>query len=80
MDKTMRRTAGQIVEKVRRKPRSAPASGHLSARTDISLIVDGAFSFELARIWVSGRGGANPGIGANWDIYPGTGWVGLKAV
>lgn len=27
--------------------------------------------------WVFGRAGANPGIGANWDIYPYTGWVGV---
>jgi CubicO group peptidase (beta-lactamase class C family) len=25
--------------------------------------------------WVIGRGGADPGIGANWSIYPDTGWV-----
>ena len=27
--------------------------------------------------WVYERGGAGPGIGANWDIYPDTGWVGV---
>jgi CubicO group peptidase (beta-lactamase class C family) len=27
--------------------------------------------------WVNGRGGANPGIAANWNIYPDTGWVGV---
>ena len=27
--------------------------------------------------WVFGRGGANPGIGANWNIYPDIGWVGV---
>jgi CubicO group peptidase (beta-lactamase class C family) len=27
--------------------------------------------------WVFGRAGANPGIGANWNIYPYTGWVGV---
>jgi CubicO group peptidase (beta-lactamase class C family) len=27
--------------------------------------------------WVFGRGGGNPGVGANWDIYPDTGWVGV---
>jgi CubicO group peptidase (beta-lactamase class C family) len=27
--------------------------------------------------WVVERGGANPGIAANWDIYPDTGWVGV---
>jgi CubicO group peptidase (beta-lactamase class C family) len=27
--------------------------------------------------WVFGRAGANPGVGANWNIYPYTGWVGV---
>jgi hypothetical protein len=27
--------------------------------------------------WVCGRAGAAPGIGANWNIYPNTGWVGV---
>ncbi|HEY6790097.1 MAG TPA: serine hydrolase domain-containing protein [Trebonia sp.] len=27
--------------------------------------------------WVFGRAGANPGIGANWNLYPYTGWVGV---
>ncbi|MBB5824913.1 serine hydrolase domain-containing protein [Micromonospora carbonacea] len=27
--------------------------------------------------WVIGRGGGAPGIGANWSIYPDTGWVGV---
>ncbi|WP_433717833.1 serine hydrolase domain-containing protein [Actinoplanes sp. CA-051413] len=27
--------------------------------------------------WVIGRGGADAGIGANWSIYPDTGWVGV---
>ena len=27
--------------------------------------------------WVIGRGGGAGGIGANWDIYPDTGWVGV---
>ncbi len=27
--------------------------------------------------WIYGRGGGNPGVGANWDIYPDTGWVGV---
>jgi CubicO group peptidase (beta-lactamase class C family) len=27
--------------------------------------------------WVFERGGANPGVGANWNIYPDTGWVGV---
>ena len=27
--------------------------------------------------WVFGRGGGNGGIGADWSIYPDTGWVGV---
>ncbi|GAA3535570.1 serine hydrolase domain-containing protein [Nonomuraea rosea] len=27
--------------------------------------------------WVHGRAGANPGVGASWNIYPYTGWVGV---
>lgn len=29
------------------------------------------------RQWVFGRGGGNAGSGANWDVYPDTGWVGV---
>jgi CubicO group peptidase (beta-lactamase class C family) len=31
----------------------------------------------IAGQWVFGRAGAGPGIGANWNIYPYTGWVGV---
>ncbi|MEU4240242.1 serine hydrolase domain-containing protein [Actinoplanes sp. NPDC026619] len=27
--------------------------------------------------WIWERAGANPGVGANWSIYPDTGWVGV---
>ena len=27
--------------------------------------------------WVFGRGGGAPGVGANWSVYPDTGWVGV---
>ncbi|MFI9721814.1 serine hydrolase domain-containing protein [Streptomyces sp. NPDC052396] len=27
--------------------------------------------------WVFGRGGRNPGVSANWNVYPYTGWVGV---
>jgi CubicO group peptidase (beta-lactamase class C family) len=27
--------------------------------------------------WVFGRGGGGPGVGADWSIYPDTGWVGV---
>jgi CubicO group peptidase (beta-lactamase class C family) len=30
--------------------------------------------------WQIQRAGANPGVGANWDIYPYTGWVGVILV
>jgi hypothetical protein len=30
--------------------------------------------------WQYQRAGANPGVGANWDIYPYTGWVGVILV
>jgi CubicO group peptidase (beta-lactamase class C family) len=29
------------------------------------------------RQWVFGRGGGGAGSGANWDVYPDTGWVGV---
>jgi CubicO group peptidase (beta-lactamase class C family) len=43
----------------------------------------GAFSAYLCPVsivgsqWMYERAGANPGVGANWDIYPYTGWVGV---
>jgi CubicO group peptidase (beta-lactamase class C family) len=39
-----------------------------------------AYTMPVAIIggqWVIGRGGGGGGIGANWDIYPDTGWVGV---
>ncbi|MER7179130.1 serine hydrolase domain-containing protein [Streptomyces hyaluromycini] len=27
--------------------------------------------------WIYQRAGGNPGVGANWDIYPNSGWVGV---
>jgi CubicO group peptidase (beta-lactamase class C family) len=39
-----------------------------------------AYSMPVAIIngqWVIGRGGASGGVGANWNIYPDTGWVGV---
>ncbi|MCY1136684.1 serine hydrolase [Actinoplanes sp. Pm04-4] len=30
--------------------------------------------------WVQQRAGGNPGVGANWTIYPDTGWVGVILV
>jgi CubicO group peptidase (beta-lactamase class C family) len=40
----------------------------------------GAYTIPVRIIngqWVFGRAGANPGVGANWNIYPYTGWVGV---
>lgn len=39
-----------------------------------------AYTMPVAIIngqWVIGRGGGTGGSGANWDIYPDTGWVGV---
>jgi CubicO group peptidase (beta-lactamase class C family) len=36
------------------------------------------FSASIANgQWMYQRAGGNPGVGANWDIYPDTGWVGV---
>jgi CubicO group peptidase (beta-lactamase class C family) len=48
-------------------PGRAPASYH--AYTMPISITNGQ--------WVIGRGGGGGGIGANWSIYPDTGWVGV---
>jgi CubicO group peptidase (beta-lactamase class C family) len=48
-----------------------PASGYPSF---------GAYDMPVHIIggqWVFGRAGAGPGIGANWNVYPYTGWVGV---
>jgi CubicO group peptidase (beta-lactamase class C family) len=40
----------------------------------------GAYGITVSIVggqWVYERAGANPGVGANWDIYPYTGWVGI---
>jgi hypothetical protein len=40
----------------------------------------GAYSLPVQILngqWVFGRAGGNPGVGANWNIYPYTGWVGV---
>lgn len=39
-----------------------------------------AYTMPVAIIngqWVIGRGGASGGVGANWNIYPDTGWLGV---
>lgn len=40
----------------------------------------GAYQMPVSLVsgqWVWSRAGANPGVGANWTIYPDTGWVGV---
>lgn len=46
-----------------------PAHHGFAAYAMSTRIVDGG--------WVYGRGGANPGSGANWSVYPDAGWVGV---
>jgi len=40
----------------------------------------GAYGIPVSIVggqWLFERAGGNPGVGANWDIYPDTGWVGV---
>ncbi|MEV8547733.1 serine hydrolase domain-containing protein [Streptomyces sp. NPDC051572] len=40
----------------------------------------GAYGIPVSVVggqWMYQRAGGNPGVGANWDIYPDTGWVGV---
>jgi CubicO group peptidase (beta-lactamase class C family) len=40
----------------------------------------GAYGLAISIVdgrWVYQRAGGNPGVGANWSIYPDTGWVGV---
>ncbi|MCX5562991.1 serine hydrolase [Streptomyces sp. NBC_00038] len=40
----------------------------------------GAYGIPVSIVngqWMYQRAGGNPGVGANWDIYPDTGWVGV---
>ncbi|MFF7452993.1 serine hydrolase domain-containing protein [Kitasatospora sp. NPDC008115] len=47
-----------------------PHSGSSFGAYDMPVrIVDGQ--------WVFGRAGGNPGVSANWNVYPHTGWVGV---
>jgi CubicO group peptidase (beta-lactamase class C family) len=47
-----------------------PLGGTSFATYQISLEI-------LGGQWMYQRAGANPGVGANWSIYPDTGWVGV---
>ncbi|RKS79087.1 CubicO group peptidase (beta-lactamase class C family) [Actinomadura pelletieri DSM 43383] len=40
----------------------------------------GAYQMPVSLVggqWVWARAGANPGVGANWSIYPDSGWIGV---
>ncbi|TDD96730.1 serine hydrolase, partial [Actinomadura rubrisoli] len=49
--------------------RAAPADASFGAYTMPVSLVDGQ--------WLWRRAGGDPGVGANWTIYPDTGWVGV---
>ncbi|MEN3307174.1 MAG: hypothetical protein V7603_3376 [Micromonosporaceae bacterium] len=51
-----------------------------AANTPIGPGTFGAYLCAISIVgsqWMYERGGGNPGVGANWDIYPYTGWVGV---
>ncbi|WP_433332278.1 serine hydrolase domain-containing protein [Spirillospora sp. CA-294931] len=53
------------------------AAAKRAASADASF---GAYQMPVSIVsgqWVWARAGANPGVGANWTIYPDTGWVGV---
>lgn len=53
------------------------ASARRTAPADASF---GAYQMPISLVggqWLWSRAGANPGVGANWSIYPDTGWVGV---
>ncbi|MGW6461064.1 serine hydrolase domain-containing protein [Streptomyces sp. NPDC055078] len=52
-----------------RNGRAAPADASFGAYTLPVSLVNGQ--------WVWGRAGGDPGVGASWNIYPDTGWVGV---
>ncbi|WP_347814008.1 serine hydrolase [Actinomadura sp. KC06] len=61
----------------------APEGGGLARRAGRTAPADagfGAYQMPVSLVrgqWVWARAGANPGVGANWTIYPDTGWVGV---
>ncbi len=51
-----------------------------AARTPHGPASFGAYGLPVSIVagqWMYQRAGGNPGVGANWDIYPDTGWVGV---
>jgi CubicO group peptidase (beta-lactamase class C family) len=58
-------------------PHAPQRQGVQAATADASF---GAYSMPVRIVngqWAWSRGGGNPGVGANWTIYPDTGWVGV---
>ncbi|MEU3398128.1 serine hydrolase domain-containing protein [Streptomyces filamentosus] len=59
----------------------APQGGGLAARRDVPADASfGAYQMPVGLVrgqWVWSRAGANPGVGANWSVYPDTGWIGV---
>ena len=61
----------------------APEGGGVARRAGLAASADagfGAYQMPVSLVggqWVWSRAGANPGVGANWTIYPDTGWVGV---
>ncbi len=51
-----------------------------AAKTPLGPGSFGAYAIPVSIVngqWMYQRAGGNPGVGANWDIYPNTGWVGV---
>ncbi|MBB2948552.1 CubicO group peptidase (beta-lactamase class C family) [Actinoplanes lutulentus] len=51
-----------------------------AAKTPVGQASFGAYGIPIEIVggqWVYQRAGGNPGVGANWSIYPDTGWVGV---
>ncbi|WP_067465833.1 serine hydrolase domain-containing protein [Actinomadura macra] len=58
----------------------APEGGGLARRAASADAGFGAYQMPVSLVngqWVWSRAGANPGVGANWTIYPDTDWVGV---
>ncbi|MFI0355144.1 serine hydrolase domain-containing protein [Actinomadura sp. 9N407] len=58
-------------------PQAPQRQGVQAATADASF---NAYSMPVRIVngqWAWSRGGGNPGVGANWTIYPDTGWVGV---
>ncbi|WIM94479.1 serine hydrolase domain-containing protein [Actinoplanes oblitus] len=52
----------------------------LAARTPLGPVTFGAYGIVMDIVdgqWVYQRSGGNPGVGANWSVYPQTGWTGV---